>query len=351
MKTRGATLVVLGLGMALTVPATAQAASGAEATSLTASPSSHVVRTGDRVLVRGSVTASAARPVRLQKLVGRTWRTVAETSTTGSFAMALPTGENGVESYRVHAPAAAGLADQSTSAFTVGVGAGDPRSHAFLTKTPVRWDPCTTVGYRVNLDGAPPEALADVRRAVSMASAASGVPFTYRGTTSMVPGAANVSGLENYPRDTQLVIAYTAPKNSSYLRGRPDILGAGGALYDLTPEKIRNRSWHRTLQGYVVLNSTKDLPSGFGPGRTTGELGTWGQVLLHEIGHTMGLDHPKGGDPQQIMHPETTYKDVVWGAGDLAGLYRLGSSAGCFSRAGSEVGSAANRPMTVGRLD
>ncbi|MDO5626910.1 MAG: matrixin family metalloprotease [Mobilicoccus sp.] len=343
MLFRRGILVAAVMGIGLAVPGVAHAAPDDV---LQAAPSARVVKTGDRVLVRGTLATSQERTVRLQRLVGRTWRTVAESSTTGTFALRLPTDTNGVEHYRVLAPAAGRAAEQVTPSFTVGVGAGDTRSHAFLTRTPVRWDPCTPVGYRVNLDGAPPEALADVRRAVSLASAASGVPFTYRGTTSMVPGSARTTGLENYPADTQLVIAYTAPERTSYLRGRGDVLGVGGVFYDLSPERINNRAWHRTLQGYVVLNSTKSLPSGFGSGRSTGELGTWGQVLMHEIGHTMGLDHVNA--PMQIMHPETTEKEAVWGLGDLTGLHRLGASAGCFSGSTNDVGRGPSRPIVVG---
>jgi predicted Zn-dependent protease len=54
-----------------------------------------------------------------------------------------------------------------------------------------------------------------------------------------------------------------------------------------------------------------------------------GSVLLHELGHIMGLDHVR--DPDQLMysgrHPNMFLHD--YGTGDLAGLRRLGVSAGC----------------------
>ena len=52
-----------------------------------------------------------------------------------------------------------------------------------------------------------------------------------------------------------------------------------------------------------------------------------GSVLLHELGHIMGLDHVK--DPDQLMysgrHPNYGLHD--FGAGDLEGLRRIGMDA------------------------
>ena len=98
----------------------------------------------------------------------------------------------------------------------------------------------------------------------------------------------------------------------------------------------------------VVLDARRDLPGGFGPGPRVGTLGTWGQVLMHELGHTLGLDHPSGLDKAQIMFPETTYKEARWGAGDLAGLRRLGSASGCFPKAKASVAAPIRKTMTAG---
>ena len=54
-------------------------------------------------------------------------------------------------------------------------------------------------------------------------------------------------------------------------------------------------------------------------------------VLLHELGHIMGLDHVH--DPDQLMysgrHPNVFLHD--YGTGDLEGLRRLGMDAGCLA--------------------
>ena len=338
---------IVGLS-GLSVPTVVHADPGPAATSLTGAPSAAVARVGDRVVVRGSVTATAARDVQLQQLVGRSWRRVADVDSTGTFAVNLPTDSPGVGTYRLLAPATGTHAAGSSATFTVGVGEGDTKSHAFLTTPPVRWDPCTVVGYRVNLAGAPQGALDDVRAAVAQASTASGVNYRYLGTTKVVHGARSTSVPDEYPDGTHLVIAYTTPSRTKFLEKRTNALGVAGVFYDLEAQKVGGRSWHRAVQGYVVINTTKNLPGGFGRGRASGELGTWGQVLMHEVGHTLGLDHPKTGDRAQIMYPETTYKEARWGAGDLAGLRRLGAVSGCFASGSGATAAGPQNPMTAG---
>lgn len=230
-----------------------------------------------------------------------------------------------------------------SGAVAAAVGRGNPKSVGYLTTPPSKWDPCTTIRYRVNLAGAPKGAAADVDTAIARIAAASGLRFQKVGTTSVVPGTKGKDVLDDYPSGTQLVIAFARPndptkaRRSAYLTGSADTVGVGGAFYDLDTARAGKRSWHRIVQGYVVLDRTKSIPSGFGAGNTTGLIGTWGQVLMHELGHVVGLDHPKISDPTQIMYPATTRKPAVWGAGDLVGLSTVGKSSGCFSSAGGAM--------------
>jgi Matrixin len=190
--------------------------------------------------------------------------------------------------------------------------------------TVVRWNPCAPVHYRVDLARAPDGALADVREAVARISAATGLRFADDGSTEVIPQS-------DYGRGTAptapppLVIAWAAPGRGP---GRSDLLGDelgwGGWV---------TRWWSdgdgahagRIVTGYVVINTaSNELPGGFDahPGGSRGEL------LMHELGHAVGLGHAT--DPGQLMYPTLGAWPGVWGAGDTAGLRVVGSG-GCLS--------------------
>ena len=75
------------------------------------------------------------------------------------------------------------------------------------------------------------------------------------------------------------------------------------------------------VTGQVALDADHQLPAGFGPGATEGE------VFLHELAHAVGLGHVL--DATQVMYPQTTNSESQYGAGDRAGLAALGRPAGC----------------------
>ncbi|MFI7600499.1 hypothetical protein [Actinoplanes sp. NPDC049681] len=206
--------------------------------------------------------------------------------------------------------------------------AGNPGAYAFLSRRSghdlvARWNPCEEITYRVNPARAPRGSLAEVKTAVARISQGTGLTFRYAGTTTVVPG----QDPGNYPPDTRLVIAWAVPGTSTpSLSAAADIAGVGGAMY----LPVRTGSGADALiiaKGMVVLDATKtgSMPRGFGaaPGGTTGRL------LLHELGHAVGLAHPLIDDPHEIMYPRLTGEAASWGAGDLAGLRAVGTSGGC----------------------
>jgi hypothetical protein len=204
--------------------------------------------------------------------------------------------------------------------------AGNPASYTFMATgpdgAPARWDPCTPVHYVTNLAEAPPGAAALVAGAVAQVSAASGLTFINDGSTTEVP----VSSRQAYQparygnRWAPVVIDWARPSETDVLPGG-NIIGEGGS------------SWVQVgagpkvyVSGVAVIDSanTGMLPATFGPGSTLGEL------LLHELGHVVGLGHTP--DVTQIMYPVLEPLPAAsYGAGDRSGLARLGAGQGCLS--------------------
>ena len=220
----------------------------------------------------------------------------------------------------------------------------NPRAHAFASRpagssAPIaRWNPCSgAIGHRVNLTHAPRGVLRDVGRAAARIRAATGLRLVYQGTTRITPGRSWQSA---FPADTRVVIAWDLPSRNHLLGSAfPSgsgitTVGAGGSLWAPGYRDRAGRPALEITQGFVILSSTARLAAGFGRGPAYGLQGTRGQLLMHELGHAVGLDHPRLADRTEIMSPVLSRKPARWGAGDLVGLRRVGASNGCLYPAG-----------------
>ena len=208
---------------------------------------------------------------------------------------------------------------------------GNPKAYRFRTSgmTPVqpiaRWNPCQSIGYRVNLANSTSGALTDVKGAIARVSSATGLRFVYRGTTKVLPGR----GTGQYAADTSLVVAWAKPGQSNHIpKGSSGVAGMSHMAWSYAKDTKGRRAGQIT-KASVVLNSTMKFAGGFGSGPTRGWQGTRGQLLMHEIAHAVGLDHPRIKDKHEILSPVLSRKPAVWGAGDLNGLRLVGMSAGC----------------------
>jgi hypothetical protein len=195
--------------------------------------------------------------------------------------------------------------------------------YAFLhvddhTGLPARFNPCASIAYVVNPDGAPAGALDDVHAAFARAALATGLTFTFEGASDEVPHADRAAYQpERYGRRWAPVLVAWTDLSDVPAGHRTDVLGWA------TPRLMT----HPTRQDVIITGTlvlAKDGPAvrpGFGVGRR------WGNVALHEVGHLLGLDHThlRG----EIMYPDARYGTGEWGAGDLAGLAHLGTRAGC----------------------
>jgi hypothetical protein len=193
-----------------------------------------------------------------------------------------------------------------------------------------RWDPCRPIGYRVNRRLGTRGAIADVKKAIHRVSKATGLKFVYRGRTTIVPQAAWAD--RAYPADTQLIIAWIRPSQSTLwpsatisVNGQDTLAARGGAWHVHARDKA-GRLWGRYNRGFVLLNARMKFPAGF---QAIGPSGSRGRELMHELGHVVGLDHPSIRGRKQIMYHELTRRPAHWGRGDLAGLRIVGASGGC----------------------
>jgi hypothetical protein len=207
----------------------------------------------------------------------------------------------------------------------VGDGGG---AYAFLSSDrsgrPMRFDSCRPIRYVVNPDGAPAGAVDEVNDAFRRLSAVTGLRFQSAGTTNEthLPVGGTTRRRSYQPERygvgqwAPVLISWTTDRAEPLLAGLT--LGYGGAT----------SYWLSTTdQAYVTGEAVFDrdlsvLRSGWGAGLTRGNL------VLHELSHVLGLDHV--ADRRQVMNPSLNSSTPDgFGAGDVAGLSRIGAAGGC----------------------
>ncbi len=221
------------------------------------------------------------------------------------------------------------------TAVTGGVGAQAGAAYELQMATtgqgefPIRWNPCQTeITYKVNTSlarekgrstaSARTRARTEITRAFGEIAEATGVTFRYTGTTRDIPTGDD--WWEQQGTDEEIVVAYVDRDKAST---RSTLLssgawGEGGQVYSYEGETVV------IGRGFAVFDRDKarQMRSGFGSGARRGNL------VLHELGHVMGLDHVS--DKDQLMYPTLSNKTPNgFAAGDRAGLAQLGQAGGC----------------------
>lgn len=290
-------------------------------------PTTTVVVNTDRS-VSGTVDVKQPTTVVLQQKVSGDWRNVGSDTTdaAGNFSLAVPTWWLGTRDYRVVAEGS----ESAPATFNVKPGytpPGKSTEHAFLVNsTMARWDPCTVIGWRINDRQASTGALADAKKAFWRLGQATGFTFRYRGTTTGIPQADSNSW---FPNDTQIVVAWARKKQSSIFNSIPTADAAGMPYYLMGYHNGDGSSAYKISKGSVVIDSTLRIKGGFSSGISRGD------ILLHELGHVMGLAHFSSSS--EMMNPVMTRGIARYGKGDLSGLEARGAELGCLYAGSSRV--------------
>ena len=243
---------------------------------------------------------------------------------------------------RLLAPASAMLVGLAMIAGgLIGVGGASASSSTFnLTFTTttrgsviVRWAPCVkgaagpeVIAYKVHTAGKPGRVRL-VKEAIDRLHRATGLRFRYAGRTQYIPQSERYVQRLNAPAmerraDVPLVVAWARKGNvsggSTLLTG--DEAGVGSIIWRYTL-----RSDLRLSDAAVVIRRGRSsLQPGFGAG------GTVGTLLLHELGHAVGLRHVE--DKRQVMYPLIgSWSPGGYSDGDRGGLAEVGAAAGCMS--------------------
>ena len=170
-----------------------------------------------------------------------------------------------------------------------------------------RWNPCQKISWKINTKGAPANAKKMTKQAFDKVHRATGLRFVYQGKTTAVPWRDD-KGKKRSGADVD--IAWATKRQVKELGG--GTVGWGGVFWNARLVNYR---------GGISLLRSANMSSAPGPGAT------WQNLILHEIGHVVGLDHAKG--KRQVMYPQIPESLGRFQRGDLRGLHHLGADNGC----------------------
>ena len=159
---------------------------------------------------------------------------------------------------------------------------------------------CPTVTYLITLDGASDAIAADVRWAFASMTSATGIDF-----------------VESSGGGTDVVVAWDPMSDEARARHQ---LGVAVPANGAAPS------------GRILITQGVDLATG------TDHPRTWRGVMLHELGHLVGLVH--SADRGDLMFKEAVDRDGFWSSLELGRLADVGRRLGCGPGQGQLVAAA-----------
>ncbi len=180
---------------------------------------------------------------------------------------------------------------------------------------PSAWDPCDPIHYVVNTRRAPDGAMGILEQAIAEVSAGTGLVFVLDGETDEpAPVGDDVRGVSDPGRYGEgvspVLITWTDAMED------PDLDSAAGLALPTSLESASGEYVYVT--GYIEMDGSY-AQALVDRGRSDDVLG----IMMHELGHLVGLGHVS--DPVQVMTDDPESTPSTWGAGDLQGLYEVGT--------------------------
>ena len=199
-------------------------------------------------------------------------------------------------------------------------------THAFVrtqpgTSDPVAYDPCRKIEIHIDERTAPKGGRAIIDRAIAKVEQVTGLTLEIKGETTERASSDRAAYQPDRFGDrwAPVLLAWSDEDRTPALAG--DVAGIGGSTALKTTDGPLVY-----VSGLVALDAP-DLRHILAEEQGGSQIVE--DIVLHELGHLVGLDHVDSTD--ELMHPEGQPELHGFQRGDLTGLTRLGQGP-CISR-------------------
>ena len=177
---------------------------------------------------------------------------------------------------------------------------------------PVTWSPCRPLRYVIRPAYAPAGGAGAIASALAEVGHATGLKFVDAGATTESPteDRSDYQPARYGKRWAPILIAWATPTEVPDFG--IDVAGEAG------PARAQNSKGVLTyVSGTVYLDPQKFTEIAARGGDAAAKV-----VILHELGHLVGLAHIS--DPADVMFPQASAQVTTFARGDLSGLAALG---------------------------